>query len=102
MINKWVKKGKKRLTGIIDNAIDFLQLCPLYMLEDVDRNSSFEICFEVFTHPKSLDTPEITLTEKKILQAQKVSFIEISVDQYQVCVLGENSNCIVNDIQYVS
>ena len=49
-----------------------------------------------------MDTPEITLTEKKILQAQKVSFIEISVDQYQVCVLGENSNCIVNDIQYVS
>ena len=31
-----------------------------------------------------------------------MSFIEISVDQYQVCELEENSNCIVNDIQYVS
>ena len=61
--------------------------------EDIDPNSSFENC-EVFTHPKSLDTP--------ILQAQEVSFIEISVDQYQVCELEENSNCIVNDIQYVS
>ena len=70
--------------------------------EDIDPNSPFETCFEVFTHPKSLDSPEITLTEKKILQAQEVLFIEISVDQYQVCELEENSNCIVNDIQYVS
>ena len=31
-----------------------------------------------------------------------MSFTEISVDQYQVCELEENSNCIVNDIQYVS
>ena len=38
----------------------------------------------------------------KILQAQEVPFIEISVDQYHVCELEENSNCIVNDIQYVS
>ena len=29
-------------------------------------------------------------------------FIEISVDQYQVCELEENSNCVINDIQYVS
>ena len=70
--------------------------------KDIDPNSPFETCFEFFTHPKSLDTPEITLTENKILQAQEVSFIEISVDQYQVCELEENSNCIVNDIQYVS
>ena len=68
--------------------------------EDIDPNLSFETCFEVFTPPKSLDTPETTLTEKKILQAQEVSFIEISVDQYQVCELEENSNCIVKDIQY--
>ena len=67
--------------------------------EDIDPNSPFETCFEVLTHPKSLDAPEITLTEKKILQAQEVLFIEISVDQYQVCELEENSNCIVNDIQ---
>ena len=70
--------------------------------EDIEPNSPFETCFEVFTHPKSLDTPEITLTEKKILQAQEVVFIEISVDQYQVCELEENSNCIVGDIQYVA
>ena len=38
----------------------------------------------------------------KILQSQEVPFIEISVDQYHVCELEENSNCIVNDIQYVS
>ena len=50
--------------------------------EDIDPNSSFETCFEVLTHPKSLDTPEITSTKKKILQAQEVSFIKISVDQY--------------------
>ena len=39
--------------------------------EDIYPSSSFETCFEVFTHPKSLDTPEITSTglEKKILQA---------------------------------
>ena len=70
--------------------------------EDIDPNSPFETGFKVFTHPKSLDSPEITLTEKKILQAQEVLIIEISVDQYQVCELEENSNCIVNDIQYVS
>ena len=49
-----------------------------------------------------MDTTKITSTDNKILQAQEVSFIEISVDQYQVCELEENSNCIVNDIQYVS
>ena len=70
--------------------------------EDIDPNSSFETCFEVLTHPKSLDTPEITSTKKKILQAQEVSFIKISVDQYQVCELEEISKCIVNDILYVS
>ena len=51
--------------------------------------------------PKSFDTPGISLTEKKILQAQEVSFIEISVDQYQVCELEENANCIVDDVQNV-
>ena len=70
--------------------------------EDIDPNSSFETCFEVFTHPKSLDTPEITSTKKKILQAQEVSFIKISEDQYQVRELEEISKCIVNDILYVS
>ena len=69
--------------------------------EDIDPNSYFETCFEVFTHPKSLDTPEITLTEKKMLQAQEVSFTEISVDLYQVCELEENANCIVDDVQNV-
>ena len=33
--------------------------------EDIDPSSSFATCFEVFTHPKSLDTPEITSTERK-------------------------------------
>ena len=32
MVNKWVKKRKKRLTSIIEKAINFLQLCPLCML----------------------------------------------------------------------
>ena len=32
--------------------------------------------FEVFTLPKSFDTPKITLAEEKILQAQKVTFIQ--------------------------
>ena len=58
--------------------------------EDIDPNSSFKTCFEVFIHPKSLDIPEITSTAKKILQAQEVSFVEISVDEYQVCKLEEN------------
>ena len=30
-----------------------------------------------------------------------MSFIEISVDQYQVCELEENANCIVDDVQDV-
>ena len=30
-----------------------------------------------------------------------MSFIENSEDQYQVRELEENSNCIVNDLQYV-
>ena len=30
------------------------------------------------------------------------SFIEVSVDQYQVFELQENANCTVNDVQYVS
>ena len=38
--------------------------------------------FEVFTLPKSFDTLEITLAEEKILQAQEVTFIEISLDQH--------------------
>ena len=56
----------------------------------------------MFTPPKRFDTPKITLGEEKILQAQGVSFIEISVDQYQVFELQENANCTVNDVQYVS
>ena len=32
--------------------------------------------FEVFTLPKSFDTPKITLAEEKILQAQEVTFIQ--------------------------
>ena len=48
-----------------------------------------------------MDTPKITSTDHKILQAQEVSFIEISVDQYQVCELEENANYIVDDVQNV-
>ena len=70
--------------------------------EDVDLNSFFDKCFDVFTPPESFDTSEITFAEEKILQAQGVSFIEISVDQYQVFELQENANCTVNDVQYVS
>ena len=55
-----------------------------------------------FLHTLKFCTPEITSTEKKILQAQEVSFIEISVNQYHVWELEENSNCIVDDVQYVS
>ena len=69
--------------------------------KDIDPNLAVETSFEVFTPPKSFDTPVITLTEKKILQAQEVSFIEISVDQYQVCELEENANYIVDDVQNV-
>ena len=69
--------------------------------KDIDPNLTVETSFEVFTPPKSFDTPVITLTEKKILQAQEVSFIEISVDQYQVCELEENANYIVDDVQNV-
>ena len=36
----------------------------------------------MFTPPDSFDTPEITLAEEEILQAQEGSFTEISVDQY--------------------
>ena len=49
--------------------------------EDIDPHSSVEKHFEIFTPPKSFDTPGITLAEEKILQSQEVSFIEISVDQ---------------------
>ena len=69
--------------------------------KDIDPNLTVETSFEVFTPPKSFYTPVITLTEKKILQAQEVSFIEISVDQYQVCELEENANYIVDDVQNV-
>ena len=56
----------------------------------------------MFTPPNSFDTPEITLAEEEILQAQRGSFIEISVDQYNVFELDENSNCIVDDVKFVS
>ena len=56
----------------------------------------------MFTPPDSFDTPEITLAEEEILQAQEGSFIEISVDQYNVFELNENSNCIVDDVKFVS
>ena len=36
----------------------------------------------MFTPPESFDTPEITLAEEEILQAQEGSFTENSVDQY--------------------
>ena len=52
-----------------------------------------------FLHTLKFCTPEITSTEEKILQAQEVSFIEISVNQYHVRELEENSNCIVDDVQ---
>ena len=39
--------------------------------EDIHPNLSFETCFEIFTHPKSLDTPEITSTEKKYYRHKK-------------------------------
>ena len=77
---EYIEVNEHSLLTEIVNAFD----------EDIDPNSSFETCFEVFTHPKSLDTPKITSTVKKILQAQEVSLIEISVDQYQVCLLEEN------------
>ena len=108
-VKKEVPLYRERKLQIPTKMIEYIEVNEHSLLteivndfhEDIDPNSSFENC-EVFTHPKSLDTPEITLTEKKILQAQEVSFTEISVDQYQVCELEENSNCIVNDIQYVS
>jgi len=56
----------------------------------------------MFTPPNSFDTPEITLAEEEILQTQQGSYIEISVDQYNVFELDENSNCIVDDVKYVS
>ena len=56
----------------------------------------------MFTPPDSFDTPEITLAEEEILQAQEGSFIEISVDQYNVFERDENSNCIVDDVKFVS
>ena len=58
--------------------------------------------FEVFTLPKSFDTLEITLAEEKILQAQEVTFIEISLDQHNVFEVEENANCTVDDIHYFS
>ena len=108
-VKKEVPLYRERKLRIPTKMIEYIEVNEHSLLteivndfhEDIDPNSPFENC-EVFTDPKSLDTPEITLTEKKILQAQEVSFTEISVDQYQVCELEENSNCIVNDIQYVS
>ena len=58
--------------------------------------------FEVFTLPKSFDTLEITLAEEKILQAQEVTFIEISLDQHNVFEVEENANCTVDDIHFFS
>ena len=58
--------------------------------------------FEVFTLPKSFDTLEITLAEEKILQAQEVTFIEISLDQHNVFEVEENANCTVDDINFFS
>lgn len=48
--------------------------------------------FEVFTLPKSFDTPKLTIAEEKILQAQEVVFIEISLDQHSVFEVEENAN----------
>ena len=56
----------------------------------------------MFTPPDSFDTPEMSLAEEEILQAQEGSFIEISVDQYNVFERDENSNCIVDDVKFVS
>ena len=100
-VKKEVPLYRERKLQIPTKMIEYIEVNEHSLLteivndfhEDIDPNSSFENC-EVFTHPKSLDTP--------ILQAQEVSFIVISVDQYQVCELEDNSNCIVNDIQYVS
>ena len=56
----------------------------------------------MFTLPKSFDTLEITLAEEKILQAQEVTFIEISLDQHNVFEVEENANCTVDDIHFFS
>ena len=58
--------------------------------------------FEVFTLPKSFDTPKLTIAEEKILQAQEVVFIEISLDQQSVFEVEENANWTVDDIHYFS
>ena len=39
--------------------------------EDIHPNLSFETCFEIFTHPKNLDIPEITSKEKKYYRHKK-------------------------------
>ena len=105
VLKKEVPLYRESKLQIATKTIEYIEVNEYSLLteivnafDDIDPNSSFETCFEVFTHPKGLDTPEITSTEKKILQAQEVSFIEISVDQYQVCELEENWNSIANDI----
>ena len=44
--------------------------------EEIDPNSSFETCFEVFTAPNSSNTPKVSLEEKNIIQTQGASFQE--------------------------
>ena len=41
--------------------------------EDIDPNSSFATCFEVFTAPNSSNTPKVSLEEKNIIQTQGAS-----------------------------
>ena len=100
------RESKLKIPKTIDHNFE-VQECSLFTKivvavgKDIDPTLTVETSFEVFTPPKSFDNPGITLTEKKILQTQEVSFIDISVDQYQVCELEENVNCISDDVQNV-
>ena len=77
-VKKEVPLYRERKLQIPTKMIEYIEVNEHSLLteivndfhEDIDPNSPFENC-EVFTDPKSLDTPEITSTglEKKILQA---------------------------------
>ena len=79
VLKKEVPLYRESKLQILTKTIEYMEVKEHSLLieivndsdEDIHPYLSFETCFEIFTHPKSLDTPEITSTEKKYYRHKK-------------------------------
>ena len=84
VLKKEVPLYRESKLQILTKTIEYMEVKEHSLLieivndsdEDIHPYLSFETCFEIFTHPKSLDTPEITSTEKKYYRHKKCHLLK--------------------------